>query len=145
MDYSSSIEEVRAYRNFLLIIIFEDFSMNRPQTLAEILAGDLPGVIADFQGIIADVNEQFEIFTGWQKQEIVGQLISVILPSYFRESHHMGFSRFTASGVATILNHPLELKVITKDEREILSEHYIIAEKQDEQWSFGATLRSIES
>ena len=119
--------------------------MNRPQTLAEILAGDLSGVIADFQGIIADVNEQFEIFTGWQKQEIVGQLISVILPSYFRESHHMGFSRFTASGVATILNHPLELKVITKDEREILSEHYIIAEKKDEQWSFGATLRSIES
>jgi hypothetical protein len=57
----------------------------------------------------------------------------------------MGFSRFTASGVATILNHPLELKVITKDEREILSEHYILAEKQDEQWSFGATLRSLES
>jgi PAS domain-containing protein len=119
--------------------------MNRPQSLAEILASDLPGVIADSEGIIVDVNEHFEIFTGWGKQEIVGQLISVILPSYFRESHHMGFSRFTASGVATILNHPLELKVITKDEREILSEHYIIAEKQDEQWGFGATLRSLES
>ena len=63
--------------------------MNRPQTLAEILTGDLPGVIADFQGIIVDINEHFEIFTGWEKQEIVGQLISVILPSYFRESHHM--------------------------------------------------------
>ncbi len=119
--------------------------MNHPQTLAEILTGDLPAVIADFQGIIVDVNEHFEIFTGWKKQEIVGQLISVILPSYFREAHHMGFSRFTASGVATILNHPLELKVVTKDEREILSEHYIIAEKLDDKWSFGATLRSLES
>ncbi|CAN1210004.1 PAS domain S-box protein [Tumidithrix helvetica PCC 7403] len=119
--------------------------MMRPQTLAEILTSDLPGVIADSQGIIVDVNEHFEQFTGWEKDEIVGQLISVILPSYFRESHHMGFSRFSATGVATILNHPLELKVITKDEREILSEHYIIAEKQDEQWAFGATLRSLES
>jgi len=76
--------------------------MKRSESLAEILTGDLPSVIADFQGIIVDVNEHFEIFTGWKKQEIVGQLISVILPSYFRESHHMGFSRFTASGVATI-------------------------------------------
>jgi len=119
--------------------------MNRPQSLSDILTGDLPGVIADFQGIIADVNQHFEEFTGWQREEIVGQLISVILPSYFRESHHMGFSRFTTTGVATILNHPLELKVITKDNREILSEHYILAEKLDEKWSFGATLRSLES
>jgi len=119
--------------------------MNRPQTLAEILTSDLPGVIADFQGIIVDVNEHFEVLTGWQKQEIIGQLISVILPSYFRESHHMGFSRFTASGVSTILNHPLELKVVTKDEREILSEHYILAEKIDDKWSFGATLRPLAS
>ena len=42
--------------------------MNRPQTLAEILTGDLPGVIADFQGIIVDINEHFEIFTGWEKR-----------------------------------------------------------------------------
>lgn len=119
--------------------------MVRPQTLAEILTGNLPGVIADSQGIIIDVNSHFESLTGWGKEEIVGQLISVILPSYLRESHHMGFSRFSATGVATILNHPLELQVITKDEREILSEHYILAEQHDGKWSFGATLRPLES
>jgi PAS domain S-box-containing protein len=118
--------------------------MERPQTLADILAGDSPGVVADSQGLVTDVNTPFEQMTGWKKEEIIGELISVILPSYFRESHHMGFSRFTATGVSTILNHPLELKVITKDNREIMSEHYIIAEKNNEQWAFGATLRPLE-
>ncbi|ELS33915.1 PAS domain containing protein [Pseudanabaena biceps PCC 7429] len=124
---------------------YQEFFMERPQSIAAILISDLPAVVADFQGLITDVNTHFEEFTGWRKEEIVGQLISVILPSYFRESHHMGFSRFTATGVATILNHPLELQVITKDNREILSEHYILAEKHDEKWFFGATLRSLES
>ena len=119
--------------------------MDRPQTLTDILTGDSPGVIADSQGIVTDVNTPFEQMTGWKKEEIIGELISVILPSYFRESHHMGFSRFTATGVSAILNHPLELKVITKDNQEIMSEHYIIAEKHNEQWSFGATLRPLTS
>ena len=90
--------------------------MNCPQTLADILASDSPG---DSQGLVTDVNAHFEQMTGWKKEEIIGELISVILPSYFRESHHMGFSRFTATGVSAILNHPLELKVITKDNQEI--------------------------
>ena len=118
--------------------------MSNPSTLAELRETLLPLVIANQKGIITEVNSAFEELTHWKQEEIRGQMISVILPVYLRDAHHLGFSRFRSTEIAQILNHPLELKVITKDNQEILSEHYIIAEKIDEQWFFGATLRPME-
>lgn len=118
--------------------------MSNPSTLAELRETLLPLVIANQEGIITEVNSAFEQLTNWKQAEIKGQMISIILPVYFRDAHHLGFSRFRSTEVAQVLNHPLELKVITKDNQEILSEHYIIAEKINGQWFFGATLRPIE-
>jgi PAS domain S-box-containing protein len=115
-------------------------------TIEELKQTDrLPLVIVNSQGTILDVNHHFETVFGWSHQEIVGQLLTVILPLYFRDAHHLGFSRFTATGISTILNHPLQLKAVTKDQREILSEHFIIAEKIDGEWVFAATLKPLEA
>jgi len=114
------------------------------QTIEELKRhSDQPVIVADSQGIVIDVNTHFETIFGWQHSEIVGKPLTVVLPVYFRDSHHMGFSRFTATGVSTILNHPLKLKALTKDNQEILSEHFIIAEKQNDQWIFGAILKPL--
>lgn len=104
-----------------------------------------PVVVADHLGIIIDTNFHFEQVFGWHREEIIGQPLTVILPFYFRDSHQLGFSRFTATGLSSILNHPLELKALTKDEREILSEHFIIAEQQNGNWIFGAILRPLST
>ncbi|AKG24501.1 PAS domain S-box protein [Calothrix sp. 336/3] len=115
------------------------------QTIDELKnQSNFPVVIADDQGIVIDINHHFETVFGWNHDEIVGQMLSVILPPFFRDAHHLGFSRFTATGNATILNHPLILKAITKDNREIESEHFIIAEKSEGKWIFAATLRPLE-
>lgn len=105
---------------------------------------ELPVVIVNNQGIIVNVNRRFETVFGWTYEEIVGQLLTVILPIYFRDAHNLGFSRFTASGMSTILNHPLQLKAVTKDHQEILSEHFIIAEKIEGEWLFAATLKPLQ-
>jgi hypothetical protein len=86
----------------------------------------------------------FEKTFGWSYLEIVGQPLNLILPSYFQDAHTLGFSRFSTTEVSTVLNHPLQLKVRTKDNCEIESEHIIIAEKQQGQWVFAATLRPLE-
>ncbi|MEB3219200.1 MAG: PAS domain S-box protein [Nostocales cyanobacterium 94392] len=104
----------------------------------------LPLIIANNQGLIISINSHFETVFGWKPEDLIGQMLTIILPPYIRDSHNLGFSRFTATGVATVLNHPLKLKALTKDNREIDSEHYIIAEKQAGEWIFAATLRPLE-
>lgn len=102
-----------------------------------------PVIVTDHQGIVLEVNSHFEAFFGWSAAEIVGQSLTLILPVYFRDSHHLGFSRFTATGISTILNHPLKLKALTKERGEVLSEHFIIAEQKNGNWIFAATLRPL--
>ena len=103
----------------------------------------IPVVVTDNQGLITNVNQNFEKVFGWQKQEIISQHITVILPRNFVESHHLAFSRFQSTEISTILNHPLNLKAITKNGDEIPSEHFIIAEKIEGKWSFAASLRPL--
>ena len=104
---------------------------------------EIPLVITDREGIVQEINAPFQEVFGWTAEEIRGQHVTVILPMNFRDAHHLGFSRFQATEVATLLNHPLKLKAITKEGVEILSEHYIMAEKQGETWCFAALLRPL--
>lgn len=112
-------------------------------TIEQLKQGDLPVIVANHEGIVVDINTHFEAVFGWSAEDIIGQELTLILPSFFRDSHNLGFARFSATGQSTILNHPLELKAVTKDNREIESEHFIIAEKKDDKWLFAATLRPI--
>lgn len=103
----------------------------------------VPVVIADHQGLITEVNEQFEIVFGWSAHEVVGKSLTTIIPKRLHDSHHLGFSRFLTTGKPTLLNQPLQLKTVTKDGKEFDAEHFIIAEQTNGQWRFGATVRPL--
>ena len=119
---------------------------NRPTNIAELKAlEDTPVVIANNHGLITYINPCFEKVLGWTSQDVVGELITIILPRSFRDSHNLAFSRFQASEKASVLNHPLELMTITKEQEEIMTEHYIIAEKNGDEWMFGAMLTPLSS
>ena len=102
-----------------------------------------PVVVTDSEGLVTDINSSFEEVFGWQRGEILGQHVTVILPENFIDSHHLAFSRFQLTEQSTILNHPLKLKAVTKGGQEILSEHFIVAEKIGLTWSFAACLRPL--
>jgi PAS domain-containing protein len=104
---------------------------------------DIPVVIADHQGFVTYINPCFTEVLGWQETDIIGQLLTIILPDSFRDSHTLAFSRFQATETATVLNHPIQLKTVTKTQEEILTEHLIVAEKQGDIWLFGAVLRPL--
>lgn len=102
---------------------------------------DIPVVIANSQGFITFINDPFEDVFGWQKDEIIGDILTRIIPEELHDAHNMGFSRFLLTGNATILNQPLKLKAINKAGEVFEAEHFIIAEKQsDGNWLIGSSI-----
>ena len=105
---------------------------------------DLPFVRADASGIVQEINARFQAVYGWSEASLIGQSLGLILPPSFRDSHHAGFARFKLTEVSKVLNHPLKLATFCSDGNAIESEHFIVAEKNDDgSWSFAATLRPL--
>lgn len=115
----------------------------QPPSIEALASGDRPFVLADDHGVVIGMNEAFRAFYGWSDAGLIGEPIGLILPEAFRMSHQLGFSRFTATEKSTILGHPLRLKTLCADGREIVSEHFIVAEKRPQGWVFGATLTPL--
>jgi PAS domain S-box-containing protein len=107
------------------------------------LRTDVPVVVTDHQGFITYVNDCFTVIFGWDAEQVIGQMITIVIPAGFHDSHHLGFSRFLSTQQSTILDHPLRLKGITKDGREIEAEHLIMAEQHQGEWVFMATLSPL--
>jgi PAS domain S-box-containing protein len=110
-------------------------------TVKDILATTSePMVAIDEQGIITQVNSLFLSAYGWGEKDLVGRVITVIMPPYMRDAHNFGFSRFLMSEQARILNKPLSLPVYCKDGTIVEAEHYIAGEKTSNGWQFAATI-----
>ena len=105
--------------------------------------GEAPFVLADTLGNVVAINAAFERVYGWAPQELIGQPITLILPESFRMSHQLGFSRYQSTEKSEVLGHPLRLATICRDGTEIISEHFIVAEKDASGWRFGATLTPL--
>jgi PAS domain S-box-containing protein len=113
----------------------------RPQTLAELrIEVGVPVVMCNSQGIIIHVNGRFEEVFGWTPGEILGTPLVGIIPPSLRDAHQLGFSRFISSGRSTLLGQPLEFVTLDKEGKELQVEHFIIAERQQDDWLIGATL-----
>ena len=105
---------------------------------------DLPFVRADASGVVCEINQRFREVYGWRDDQLLGQSLGLIFPPSFRDSHHSGFARFKLTEESRVLNHPLKLATFCANGEAIVSEHYIVAEKdRDGTWSFAATLKPL--
>jgi PAS domain S-box-containing protein len=123
--------------------LFHVMTESSVPTIDELQRSDQPFVLADHQGIVVSINPAFERVYGWRPEVLVGTSLGRILPESFLMSHQLGFSRFQASGSSTVLGHPLRLSTRCSDGSEIVSEHFILAEKRERGWVFGATLTPL--
>ena len=120
----------------------EPASQEKP-TIEALQNGDRPFVLANALGEVVSINAAFQATYGWTEDQLRGQSLSLILPGAFQMSHQLGFSRFQATEQSTILAHPLRLKTVCADGTEVVSEHFILGEKQEAGWVFGATLTPL--
>ena len=112
-------------------------------SLDQLAAAERPYVEADALGNVVRINQAFSDVYGWSEEQVLGMPLGQILPEAFRMSHQLGFSRFQSTEQSTILAHPLRLSTRCADGRDIVSEHYILAEQRDGSWLFGATLTPL--
>ena len=110
-------------------------------TIEELMSDkELPVIIADHQGIITHLNDAFTEAFEWRAVDLIGELITKIIPSNLQDAHHLGFSRFITTGTPTLLNQPLDLEIVFAGGRIQKAQHFIVAEKRDHQWVFGARI-----
>lgn len=103
----------------------------------------MPVIIVNHEGIVLHVNESFEQTWGWQKEKLVGQTLTKIIPGTLKDAHHMGFSRFLVTGKPIILDQALNLLMVKADGTEAPAEHFIVAEETETGWVFGATIKPL--
>ena len=103
----------------------------------------LPVVIINHKSFVIYVNRAFEALFGWRSEEMIGETITMIIPEEMRDAHHLGFSRFITTGEARIMNQSLKLAAVNRAGEQFDAEHYIVAEKIDDQWQIGATIRPL--
>ena len=108
--------------------------------LREMSTRPAPFVMVDRLGFIVYVNQKFSEILGWSQDDVVGKTLDCVLPEAFRLSHHLAFSTFDDPASSKVVGHPLMLKTLMKDGDEIITEHHIVAERESEDWFFGATL-----
>ena len=99
-----------------------------------------PVVVADNNGMICHVNRCFEETFKWKKGELKGQLLTIIMPAKFRDSHSMGISRFLSTETRSLPEHELSLEVVCGDGTVLMSKHTIVAGKQDGLWGFAGMI-----
>ena len=108
--------------------------------LREMSSRPVPFVMVNRVGLIVFVNQKFTKILGWSQDDVLGKTLDCVLPEAFRLSHHLAFSTFDDPASSKVIGHPLMLKTLMKDGNEIITEHHIIAERESEDWFFGATL-----
>lgn len=104
---------------------------------------DAAVVIANQYGVITFVNPRFSEIFGWGPNEIVGKPLSTIIPTNLHDAHNLGFSRFLTTEQPRLLQKPLRLKAVKKDGVIFDAEHFIVANKKNDEWIFGATIRPL--
>lgn len=117
----------------------EPEARTQPPSIEALTAGELPFVLADDHGVVIAINQPFREVYGGGDASLVGASIGQILPESFRMAHQLGFSRFTATEQSTIPGHPLRFKPLCAAGRAVVSEHFIVAQKDRQGWIFGAT------
>ena len=105
---------------------------------------NVPVVAIDEKGIFYYVNDAFENAFGWKREDLIGNLITLIMPSHMRDAHNFGFSRFLTTELPRILGKPLSLPTLCKDGSTLTSEHFIIGEKKNDKWEFAATIKPLK-
>lgn len=112
-----------------------------PTTYKEIISlTDTPVVEINQEGIFTFINDAFTTEYGWTSDDLIGKSVVEIMPKHMRSAHNVGFSRFLTTESSVLLGKPLPLTIVYKDGREMISNHIIVGEKQDDRWSFCAII-----
>jgi PAS domain S-box-containing protein len=91
----------------------------------------VPIIFANSEGFVTDINRSFEETFRWPARLLVDQPLSHIIPEDLRDAHNMGFSRYIITENSTILDTPLNLKILCGDGKILMAQHLIVSLEKD--------------
>lgn len=110
-ELRQNLEEMQA--------IQENIEQERQKTKG-ILDGCLDAVISiNTMGQVEYFNPAAEKLWGYGADEVVGKTMGFLAPSGLREEHDAGFERYLRTGQKKVIGVGREVKILTKDQREI--------------------------
>lgn len=104
----------------------------------------VPVVAIDEHGLFFHVNTAFEKKYGWSKNDLIGNLITLIMPPHMRDAHNSGFSRFLMTEESKIQEIPIPLPVFCKNGKVENATHFIVGEKKNGKWRFAASITPLD-
>ncbi len=72
-------------------------------------------VTIDSEGTVIMVNREFENIWGYQRDEIIGVNLTILMPEKYRGAHKAGMKRYLSTREAVVLGRRLELEGLRKD------------------------------
>ena len=93
----------------------------------KMLKSDKPTVVADSQGRIVEVNSQFLDVFAWEEKKLIGKPLTIIIPEKFHDAHNLSYSRFLATGKASIFEQWLPLEIVCGGGDVQVAKHFILA------------------
>ncbi len=80
---------------------------------------------------------------GYEKSEVMGKDVSILIPEKFHDKHEAGLKRFAETGLGNILGKPVELNALRKDGVEIPVELAVSGYKLNGAWHAVGIVRDI--
>lgn len=93
----------------------------------QMLAGDIPAIVADANGIITAINSPFLQTYHWEEGVLIGSPLTTVIPAKFHDAHNLAFSRYLHTGIATIFSQWVDLEIISGQGAVQMAQHFIVA------------------
>lgn len=100
-------------------------------------------ILADGRGRILSWNKAAEAMFAYREDEVVGQPLTSLMPSRYRDAHQQGVSRIGTTGVPRVIGKVLELHGLRKDGSEFPLELSLGMWKAGGQIFYSGILRDI--
>jgi PAS domain S-box-containing protein len=118
--------------------------MRSEQRLQAIMRSANDAVVSiDEKGIVAIWNPAAEALFGYTEEEMVGEPLTAIIPTRFRDGHEAGLQRVNAGGEHHVIGKTVELAGLHRDGREFPIELSLATWTVDDRHLFSGIIRDI--
>ena len=94
--------------------------------IEKMLAEGLPTIVADAQGLIIEVSELFLETYNWERDSLIGEPLTKIIPEKFHDAHNLSFSRFLHTGISSIFAQWVPLEIVGGKGEVQVAKHFIV-------------------
>ena len=134
------------FTNITARITMENELRSRKQQFIDLLDSTPdPMVVVDQSGKVVMVNQQAETFFGYDRTEIIGQLVEMLMPMPFRAGHQNQRGSYTNKGRTRTMGQGQRLLALVRDGREVPVEISLSQIKSDNGLLVASSLRDITS